>query len=147
MLAFFHKKEYTGVKFKLKNSGKDEKMARVTIEDCIKKVPNHFNLVLLAANRTKSLEAGVTPTLPREDDKNTVLALREIEAGTVDTNILNENVIADMQKFAISQEEGLEAEDLREVDAELSGESPMYADTEFVDSDAFQVVHDDQVDV
>ena len=122
-------------------------MARVTIEDCVKKVPNHFNLVLLAANRTKSLEAGVSPTLPREDDKNTVLALREIEAGTVDTNVLNENVIADMQKFAISQEEGLEAEDLREVDAELSGESPMYADTEFVDSDSFQVVHDDQVDV
>ena len=123
-------------------------MARVTIEDCIKKVPNHFNLVLLAANRTKSLEAGVTPTLPREDDKNTVLALREIEAGTVDTKVLNENVIADMQKFAVSQEEGLEAEDLKEVDAELTGvEAPMYADTEFVDSDAFQVVQDDQVDV
>ena len=59
-------------------------MARVTVEECIKKVPNHFNLVLLAACRTKSLEAGITPTLPREDDKNTVLALREIEAGTVD---------------------------------------------------------------
>ena len=122
-------------------------MARVTVEECIKKIPNHFNLVLLAANRTKALEAGSTPTLPREDDKNTVLALREIEAGTVDPNVLNENVIADMQKFAISQEEGLEAEDLKEVDAELAGESPMYDDTEFVESDAFQVVHDDQVDV
>ena len=121
-------------------------MARVTVEECVKKIPNHFNLVLLAANRTKSLEAGATPTLPREDDKNTVLALREIEAGTVDPNVLNENVIADMQKFAVSQEEGLEAEDLKEVDAELAGESPMYADTEFVDSDAFQVVQDNQVE-
>ena len=55
-------------------------------------------------------------------------------------------VIANMQKFAVSQEEGLEAEDLKEVDAELAGESPMYADTEFVESDAFQVVSDDQVD-
>ncbi len=121
-------------------------MARVTVEECIKKVPNHFSLVLLAASRTKSLEAGIAPTLPREDDKNTVLALREIEAGTVDPKVLNENVIANMQRFAISQEEGLEAEDLKEVDAELAGESPMYSDTEFVDSDAFQVVHDDQVE-
>lgn len=121
-------------------------MARVTVEECIKKVPNHFNLVLLAAGRTKSLEAGIAPTLPREDDKNTVLALREIEAGTVDTKILNENVITNMQRYAISQEEGLEAEDLKEVDAELSGESPMYEDTEFVDSDAFQVVHDNEVE-
>lgn len=121
-------------------------MARVTVEECIKKVPNHFNLVLLAAGRTKSLEAGIAPTLPREDDKNTVLALREIEAGTVDPKVLNENVITNMQRFAISQEEGIEAEDLKEVDAELSGESPMYADTEFVESDAFQVVHDSQVD-
>ena len=123
-------------------------MARVTVEECIKKVPNHFNLVLLAAGRTKSLEAGITPTLPREDDKNTVLALREIEAGTVDAKVLNENVITNMQRYAISQEEGIEAEDLKEVDAELTGvEAPMYADTEFVDSDAFQVVQDDQVDV
>ena len=44
-------------------------MARVTVEECIKKVPNHFNLVLLAAGRTKSLEAGISPTLPKEDDK------------------------------------------------------------------------------
>ena len=122
-------------------------MARVTVEECIKKVPNHFNLVLLAANRTKSLEAGISPTLPREDDKNTVLALREIEAGTVDAKTLNENVIANMQRFAVSQEEGLEAEDLKEVDAELAGESPMYSDTEFVDSDAFQVVKDNEVEV
>lgn len=121
-------------------------MARVTVEECIHKIPNRFDLVLLAAGRTKSLEAGVPSALDREDDKNTVLSLREIESGTVDTTQLRESVIANMQRYASNVQDAIEAQDLKEVEAEIAGESPMYADTEFVESDAFQVVGDHEVE-
>ena len=121
-------------------------MARVTVEECIQKVPNRFDLVLLAAGRTKALEAGLSSALNREDDKDTVLSLREIEANTVDTEQLRENVIANMQRYASAQEEQVEAQDLKEVEAEIAGESPLYADTEFVGSDEFQVVQAHEID-
>ena len=121
-------------------------MARVTVEECIHKIPNRFDLVLLAAGRTKSLEAGVPSALDREDDKDTVLSLREIESGTVDTEQLRESVIANMQRYASNVQDAIDAQDLKEVEAEIAGESPMYADTEFVESDAFQVVGDHEVE-
>lgn len=121
-------------------------MARVTVEECIQKVPNRFDLVILAAGRTKSLEAGVSSSLDREDDKNTVLSLREIESGTVDTNQLRESVISNMQRYSSNVQDAIEAQDLKEVEAEIAGESPMYADAEFVKSDAFQVVGDHEVE-
>ena len=121
-------------------------MARVTVEECIHKIPNRFDLVLLAAGRTKSLEAGVPSALDREDDKDTVLSLREIESGTVDTEQLRESVITNMQRYASNVQDAIEAQDLKEVEAEIAGESPMYADTEFVESDAFQVVGDHEVE-
>ena len=58
-------------------------MARVTVEDCLSVVPNPFQLVLLAAQRARSLNGGTEVTVPREGDKNTVIALREIAGGTV----------------------------------------------------------------
>ena len=121
-------------------------MARVTVEECINKVPNRFDLVLLATGRTKSLEAGVPSALDREDDKNSVLSLREIESGTVDTNQLRESVIANMQRYATNVQDAVEAQDLKEVEAEIAGESPMYGDTEFVESDSFQVVGVNEID-
>ncbi len=121
-------------------------MARVTVEECIHKIPNRFDLVLLAAGRTKSLEAGVPSALDREDDKDTVLSLREIESGTVDTEQLRESVIGNMQRYASNVQDAVEAQDLKEVEAEIAGEAPMYADTEFVESDAFQVVGDHEVE-
>lgn len=121
-------------------------MARVTVEECINKVPNRFDLVLLATGRTKSLEAGVPSALDREDDKNSVLSLREIESGTVDTAQLRESVIANMQRYATNVQDAVEAQDLKEVEAEIAGESPMYGDSEFVESDAFQVVGDHEVE-
>ena len=121
-------------------------MARVTVEECIHKIPNRFDLVLLACGRTKSLEAGVPSALDRENDKNTVLSLREIESGTLDTEQLRESVISNMQRYASNVQDTVEAQDLKEVEAEIAGESPMYADTEFVESDAFQVVGDHEVE-
>ena len=64
-------------------------MARVTIEDCLEHVDNRFELVLTAAKRTRQLlSSGLEPTVPWENDKPTVVALREIAAGNIDSSIL-----------------------------------------------------------
>ena len=65
-------------------------MARVTVEDCVQKVPNRFELVLLASQRARRLANGAEATLPLENDKPTVLALREIAAGRVTAEMLRE---------------------------------------------------------
>lgn len=63
-------------------------MARITVEDCLQNVDNRFNLVLIAAKRARQLAEGYQSDLDVENDKNTVLALREIAAGLVDSDIL-----------------------------------------------------------
>ena len=73
-------------------------MARITVEDCVDKVPNRFELVLISANRGRQLSVGVEPTVPLDNDKNPVIALREIAEETVDCKELRENVIQDMQR-------------------------------------------------
>lgn len=73
-------------------------MARVTVEDCVVKVPNRFELVLLAAQRARALAGGAGPTLARENDKNPVIALREIAEGTIDTEDLRQLVVSGLQK-------------------------------------------------
>jgi DNA-directed RNA polymerase subunit omega len=65
-------------------------MARVTVEDCLENVENRFQLVLVAAKRTRQLTSGAESCVPRENDKPTVLALREIAAGYVTSAILDE---------------------------------------------------------
>jgi DNA-directed RNA polymerase subunit omega len=68
-------------------------MARVTVEDCILRVPNRFELVLLAAQRARNISRGEEPTVDRDNDKNPVVALREIAAGTVDLAALEADLI------------------------------------------------------
>lgn len=116
-------------------------MARVTVEDCIEKVPNRFDLVLIAAGRAKALGAGVPPTLSVDNDKNTVIALREIEESTIDLDTVKEGIIIGMQKYVGAQESQIDAEEIKEVEAQIMGDT-LYADTEFVESEAFQVVDD-----
>ena len=65
-------------------------MARITVEDCLQNVDNLFQLVLLAAQRARRLANGAEPTLPLENDKPTVLALREIAAGNMTAEMLRE---------------------------------------------------------
>ena len=65
-------------------------MARVTVEDCLENVDNLFQLVLVAAKRARQLARGVEPTVPWENDKSTVVALREVAAGKVGPAILDE---------------------------------------------------------
>ncbi len=64
-------------------------MARVTVEDCVEKEPNRFKLVLMAAKRARQLARGAAPLVDEENDKPTVLALREIAEGRIDQGILD----------------------------------------------------------
>ncbi len=64
-------------------------MARVTVEDCLEHVDNRFDLVLLASKRARQLSRGVDPLVPWENDKATVVALREIGEGLVDDEVVN----------------------------------------------------------
>ena len=66
-------------------------MARVTVEDCVDKVPNRFELVMLAAHRAREISAGSPLTVDRDNDKNPVVALREIAEGKVTRDLLAED--------------------------------------------------------
>lgn len=79
-------------------------MARITVEDCIEKISNRFDLVVFAVQRGRELSAGDEPTIDRDNDKNTVVSLREIAESTVDIEELRENLIISMQK-QIQEEE------------------------------------------
>src|SRR3954471_16643276 len=75
-----------------------QRMARVTVEDCVQKVPNRFELVLLAAQRAREITSGASLTLDRDDDKNPVIALREIAEDTVGLEHLRSSVVRGLQK-------------------------------------------------
>ncbi len=87
-------------------------MARVTIEDCIDKLPNRFELVLLAAHRARLIGQGAPLTIDRDNDKDPVVSLREIASETVNKDDLKEEFIHAMQKHV-------------EVDEPESNETPM----------------------
>ena len=74
-------------------------MARVTVEDCIDKVENRFELVLLASHRARMISAGAEITVDRDNDKNPVVALREVADETISPQDLKEELIHSLQKF------------------------------------------------
>lgn len=80
-------------------------MARVTVEDCVGKVPNRFDLVLLAAHRAREISGGAELTVDRDRDKNPVVALREIAEETVLPKNLRESLISDLQKVRMDDDD------------------------------------------
>jgi len=88
-------------------------MARVTVEDCVEKIPNRFELVLLAAQRARNLSRGEELTIDRDDDKNPVVALREIAEDTVQLDHLQESLVRGMQKH-VEMDEPEEAPELEQ---------------------------------
>jgi DNA-directed RNA polymerase subunit omega len=74
-------------------------MARVTVEDCIDKVENRFDLVLLAAHRARMVSSGAPITIDRDNDKNPVVALREIADETISPDDLREELLHSLQKY------------------------------------------------
>lgn len=73
-------------------------MARVTVEDCILNEPNRFDLVIVAAQRAKQISSGIPLTVDRDNDKDAVVALREIADSTIDRDGLKEEIIQNFQK-------------------------------------------------
>lgn len=74
-------------------------MARVTVEDCVEKVPNRFELVMMASQRARKISSGGALTVDRDNDKNPVVALREIAANTVEVADLKEELIRNNQRI------------------------------------------------
>ena len=94
-------------------------MARVTVEDCVIKIPNRFELVLLAAHRAREITSGAPLSIDRDDDKNPVVALREIADETIGLPNLREAVVRGMQKH-VELDEAEETQEI-EVDAGVFG--------------------------
>lgn len=73
-------------------------MARVTVEDCVEKVPNRFDLVLLASHRSRNIAAGSALTIDRDNDKTPVVALRELANKTLELDELRESLVVGLQR-------------------------------------------------
>lgn len=105
-------------------------MARVTVEDCIEKVPNRFELVMLAAQRARKIGSGAVLTVPRDNDKNPVVSLREIAGETIAPAQLKEEIITSYQRY-LPQDEVDDTIDLMDGEkewGELAKASGMYAE-------------------
>ncbi len=79
-------------------------MARVTVEDCVDKVPNRFELVLMASNRARQISAGEEPKVELDNDKNPVLALREIAEEEISPDEMREGVVQSLQRYVESDD-------------------------------------------
>ena len=80
-------------------------MARVTVEDCVDKIPNRFDLVLSAAQRARQISGGAELTIDRDRDKNPVVALREIAEETVKPADLQEAIVSNLQRVQVDDED------------------------------------------
>ena len=102
-------------------------MARVTVEDCIDKVDNRFELVLLAGHRARQISQGAAITIPRDNDKNPVVALREIADETLSPDDLKEDLIHSLQKHVEVDEpesDGQELTDQSGATATVAADEP-----------------------
>jgi DNA-directed RNA polymerase subunit omega len=107
-------------------------VARVTVEDCIEKVNNRFDLVLMAAHRARMISAGAQITLPRDNDKNPVVALREIGDATISPEDLREDLIHSLQKYV-------------EVDEPEKHAAPLIEGSSDEDGDTFDTISEDEL--
>ena len=116
-------------------------MARVTVEDCVTKIPNRFELVMTAAQRARDVAAGADLTLERNEDKNPVVALREIAEENVDFAELEETLIRGLQRY-VENDDVIEDEmDIRALQLEVNGEAGDANEAEEVQEDNL-TVHD-----
>ena len=87
-------------------------MARVTVEDCVDKVPNRFDLILLAAQRSRMIREGSPLTVDRDNDKDPVVALREVAETCVDLKVVKEALVSSLQEVRPDEENEREADRL-----------------------------------
>ncbi|HRK97634.1 MAG TPA: DNA-directed RNA polymerase subunit omega [Alphaproteobacteria bacterium] len=116
-------------------------MARVTVEDCVLKVPNRFELVMVSAQRARRIGTGATLTIDRDNDKNTVVSLREIAEDTVQVEEMKEDLIRSHQRvFAVDDDqddvmEEMEGEEEWNALVAQANDSGFSADDSFDDDD------------
>lgn len=126
-------------------------MARVTVEDCVERVPNRFQLVMLAAQRARELSVGSEITVDRDNDKNPVVALREIADKTIDTADLEEELIRSLQRHADTDDPEEEAAELLAMEEELSATAdaemsgPAASDGEAMFEDAAEAIKEEDI--
>lgn len=94
-------------------------MARVTVEDCVVRIPNRFDLVMLAAQRARDIAAGSQLTLDRDNDKDPVVALREIADETVELGALEESLVKRLQKHVERDEPGEDEMDIAAIQQDM----------------------------
>jgi DNA-directed RNA polymerase subunit omega len=114
-------------------------MARVTVEDCILKIPNRFDLVMLAAQRARDISSGAALTIERDNDKNPVVALREIADTTIDLESLQNSVVQGLRKH-------VETEEPVEEGGFGSGDADILADLTQAQAEPGEDVEDDDLD-
>ncbi len=105
-------------------------MARVTVEDCVEKIPNRFELVLLAAQRARNLSRGEEMTVDRDDDKNPVVALREIASETVPLEKLHADLMKSLSRAPEPEPADEEVLDLIPTDQNIFGLQDVSAEEE-----------------
>ncbi|NQZ14619.1 MAG: DNA-directed RNA polymerase subunit omega [Alphaproteobacteria bacterium] len=108
-------------------------MARVTVEDCIEEVSNRFELVMVAAQRARKIGSGAPLTIDRDNDKNPVVALREIADRTVEVEELKEDIVRSKQRIIALDDDGEDVIDMMDGEAEwgqMSEEAAPAADVE-----------------
>lgn len=119
-------------------------MARVTVEDCVTRVPNRFDLVMVAAQRARNLGAGVPLTIDRDNDKNPVVALREIAEGTVDVAELETNLVRGLQKVVEMEEPEEDDMDLLAIKEDIDLEQGEADPASEIDEDMLHVAGEDE---
>ncbi|HUA55552.1 MAG TPA: DNA-directed RNA polymerase subunit omega [Candidatus Sulfotelmatobacter sp.] len=116
-------------------------MARVTVEDCVLQIPNRFELVMLAAQRSRDLTGGAPLSVDRDNDKNPVVALREIADTTLDLDVLKNALIKGLQKVAEADEPEEEIVDFLATEQDMARDA---AAAEDVREDALSMAEDEE---
>jgi len=102
-------------------------MARVTVEDCVLRIPNRFELVMLASQRAREISSGAQETVTRDNDKNPVIALREIADETIDLAEVQETLVSGLQKHRPEEdhEDDLDETDTLAIQSAIAAETGM----------------------
>ena len=125
---------------------KEKNMARVTVEDCIEKIPNRFELVLTAGQRARAIQKGEILTIDRDNDKNPVVALREIAAETIDKIRVQDAIIRGLQRLNDREEEVLADDASDEARNEMESLSSQYEADLYGEQSGMQVGHSNDID-
>jgi len=119
-------------------------MARVTVEDCIEKVPNRFRLVLLSAHRARNIAAGSDLRVDRDNDKNPVVALRELAENRLDLDNLTESLITGLQRVIPQDEDETPVRKAEAAGEEVAEPKPLPAPAEMDEAAMLKALQSDR---